>query len=118
MRTVISVCLAVAATLALAQQNAPKSADLKDKQKDKQAKEEEQPSLFGNQKIGYKGSKQSKESTTLAYNGIDPSGKVSNSLLAASPTSASTEKAKQMAAKVPKREQLLAFVREGGLNSK
>jgi hypothetical protein len=43
---------------------------------------------------------------------------VNSSLLAATPGSAETDKAKRMADNVPKREMLLAFLRKGELNSK
>ena len=113
MRRIASVCLALAATVAVAQQGAQK--DAKQKQ-DKQAKEEEQP-LF-TKKSSYKSSSTTKESATLAFNGIDPNGKVSTTVLAAAPGSSETDKAKKMADNVPKREMLLAFLKEGGLNSK
>jgi hypothetical protein len=113
MKWIASVCLALAATLALGQQGAQ---DAKQQKQDKQAKEDDQP-LF-TKKIGYKSSTTTKESATLGFNGIDPSGKVSASMLAASPSAAEVDKARKMSASVPRREALLAFLKEGGLNSK
>src|SRR5437879_13442820 len=99
MKWIASVCLALAATLALGQQGAQ---DAKQQKQDKQAKEDDQP-LF-TKKIGYKSSTTTKESATLGFNGIDPSGKVSSSVLAASPGAAEVDKAKKMSASVPRRE--------------
>ena len=116
-RTLISLCLAIAATLAVAQQ---KSADSKatDKQQ-KQDKDSADSEPLFTKKSGYKSSNTTKGSTTLAFNGIDPTtGKVTTNLLASSPTGADTDKAKKMADSVPKREQLIAFAKEGGLISR
>jgi hypothetical protein len=66
-------------------------------------------------KSSYKSSGKSKESATLAFNGIDPSGKVSNSVLASSATSTDDQKVQQMASRVPKPKQLQSFLKDGGL---
>ena len=114
-RTLISLCLAVAATLAVAQQ---KSADT-NANKQKKDKESTEPTpLFGGKKLGYKSSTNTKESTTLAFNGVEPDGRVSKTVVAATATSADADQVKKMADSVPKREQLLAFAKEGGLISR
>ena len=73
--------------------------------------------LFKN-KLGYKSSSTSKESTTLGFNGIDPSGKVDQKMMATTPTGSDQEKVKQMSAQQPTPGELKAFLEKGGLNSK
>ncbi|HEV8290933.1 MAG TPA: hypothetical protein VGP94_03385, partial [Tepidisphaeraceae bacterium] len=70
------------ASLAMAQQAS-------EKKKDAPPPEQKQDStpLF-QKKLGYKSSKTTKESTTLGFNGIDPSGKVDQKMLATTPTAA------------------------------
>jgi hypothetical protein len=85
------------ATLAMAQQATEK----KDAPPPSSEKQESTP-LFKKQ-LGYKSSKTTKESTTLGFNGIDPSGKVDQKMLSENrPTAA----------------ELKSFLQEGGLNSK
>ena len=115
-RTLISLCLAIAATLAVAQQ---KSADTNTTDKQKKDKDSTEPTpLFGGKKLGYKSSTNTKESATLAFNGVEPDGKVSKTVVAATATGADTDNVKKMADNVPKREELLAFAKEGGLISR
>ena len=47
----------------------------------KEPPKEESGGLFKN-KLGYESSKQSKDSTTLGFNGIDPSGKIDKTMMA------------------------------------
>ena len=68
--------------------------------------------------MGYKSSSTSKESTTLGFNGIDPSGKVDQKMMAATPTEADAQKVKRMSANQPKPAELKAFIEKGGLKSK
>jgi hypothetical protein len=103
----------VLAALAIAQQ----SGDDKKASKESDKKTEEPAPLFKN-KLGYKSSQSTKESATLSFNGIDPSGKVDAKMMAASPTAASVDKAKKMAENRPADADLQAFLKEGGLNSK
>lgn len=103
----------VLVALAGAQQSGDKKQSDKDKNKDS---EKEKP-LFG-QKVGLKSSKQSKESTSMAFNGVDPSGKVNDSVLAKTPTAAEVELAQKLAANRPKPAELVAFLKEGGLNAR
>src|SRR6266576_2252933 len=95
------------ATLALAQQttekkDAPPPSDQK----------QDAPLFKG--KLGYKSSKTTKESTTLRFNGIDPSGKVDAKMLATTPTSADEQNMKKMSEARPTAADLKAFVQEGG----
>ena len=102
----------IAATLLLAQQ----ASQDKDKGKDqKKEQKEDSGGLFKN-KLGYSSSKQSKESTTLGFNGIDPSGKVGNSLMAKSPGSNDATLVAKMTDNRPSEADLKAFIKEGGLN--
>ncbi len=70
-------------------------------------------------RLGYKSSsKTTKESTTLGFNGIDPSGKVDQKMMATSTQTADQEKVKNMSANRPTAADLKSFLQEGGLNSK
>ena len=73
--------------------------------------------LFKN-KLGYRSSKTTKESTTLGFNGIDPSGKVDQKMLATSAKTADQDNMKKMSANRPNTADLKAFLEKGGLNSK
>jgi len=111
------------AGLALAQQqNSEKSSTTSgsdQKQNSQQQSNEKQDSqpLFKN-KLGYQSSKTSKESTTLGFNGIDPSGKVDKQMMAKVPSGADQDKVKKMAADRPPAADVKAFLKEGGLNEK
>jgi len=96
------------ATLAMAQQGSEKKKD---------APPPEPAPLFKS-KLGYKSSKTTKESTTLGFNGIDPSGKVDKQMLATTPTTADQANVKKMSDNRPTDTDLKAFVKEGGLNAK
>ena len=98
--------------LALAQQGGQK----KDAPPPPEQKEDSAP-LFKS-KLGYRSSKTTKESTTLGFNGIDPSGKVDQKMMATSPQTADQEKVKNMSANRPTAADLKSFLQEGGLNSK
>src|SRR6202790_3234386 len=69
-------------------------------------------------KLGVKSSKTTKESTTLGFNGIDPSGKVDQKMLATTPTGADQDKVKKMSANQHSGADLKAFLKDGGLNTK
>ena len=94
-------------------------------QQDNQKKEAPQPSdqkqdsspLFKT-KLGYRSSKTTKESTTLGFNGIDPSGKVDQKMLATTPGAKDQESVKKMSDTRPTAADLKTFVQEGGLNTK
>ena len=118
MRTAVWL-LAFVALAALAQQetrdkggNAPKG----EKAAKSQEKQAPQP-LFQN-KLGFTAAKSTKESTTLGFNGIDPSGKVDQELLAKAPTAEDEEKVRLMAANQPPPADLIAFLNAGGLKRK
>jgi hypothetical protein len=103
--------LLAVATLALAQQTTEKKDALPSDQKQDSA-----PLFKG--KLGYKSSKTTKESTTLGFNGIDPSGKVDAKMLATTPSSSDEENMKKMSEARPSAAELKAFQQAGGLNSK
>jgi len=73
--------------------------------------------LFGGQ-IGTRSSQSKKESATLGFNGIDPSGKVEKKMLGASPKAKDVEQVRNMDAMRPSRADLVAFLKQGGLKSK
>jgi hypothetical protein len=109
------------AGLALAQQSTrdknSKAPSTQQKEEPASSQKQESQSLFKN-KLGYRSSKGTKESTTLAFNGVDPSGKVDKEMLAKVPTAADTEKVKKMDANRPAAADLKAFLKEGGLKEK
>jgi hypothetical protein len=102
--------------LALSQQNSQQQSP-PPQQDQNSSQQQSSPPLFKN-KLGYKSSSTSKESTTLGFNGIDPSGKVDQKMMATTPTGTDQQKVKQMSANQPTAADLKAFVQEGGLNSK
>jgi hypothetical protein len=102
---------------ALAQQGNQQSSPPPQQDSSQQQQQQSSPPLFKN-KLGYKSSSTSKESTTLGFNGIDPSGKVDEKMLATTPTGSDEEKVKQMSAHQPTPAELQAFIQKGGLNSK
>jgi hypothetical protein len=73
--------------------------------------------LFGGQ-IGTKSSKSTKESATLGFNGIDPSGKVDKRMLGVTPAAKDVAQVANMDSTHPTRAELTAFVKQGGLKSK
>lgn len=73
--------------------------------------------LFQN-RLGYSSSQTTKESTTLGFNGIDPTGRVDKDMLAKAPTAADQAKVKLMAQNQPRTADLKAFLRQGGLKEK
>jgi hypothetical protein len=111
--------LFASALVGFAQQQAkPASQDDKDKkQQDSAAPSQDPKPLFGG-KIPARSSQNTKESASLGFNGIDPSGKVGKKMLAANPKPADAEKVRDMDAKRPAPEQVAAFVKQGGLKSK
>src|SRR5512146_1211838 len=85
--------------------------------KDSSTQKKDQPApLFGG-KLGIRSSQNTKESATLGFNGIDPSGKVDEKMLATTPTAADQAKVKKMSEQVPSGPELAAFLKEGGLNA-
>jgi len=81
------------------------------------SEQKEDAPLFKN-KLGVKSSNTTKSSTTLGFNGIDPSGKVDQKMLATSPSSKDQESMKKMSANRPAAADVKAFLEEGGLNPK
>ena len=80
-------------------------------------KQQDSKPLF-QKKLGYKSSSTTKESTTLGFNGIDPSGKVDQKMLATAPSAADQEKVKKMSTNQPSAADLKGFLNQGGLNAK
>ena len=105
------------AGLATAQEASQSNARKKDESK-KDAPAQPKPApLFGG-KLGIKSSDKTKESATMGFNGIDPSGKVDAKMLATAPTAADAQKLKDLAAKRPTAADLAAFLKDGGLNQR
>jgi len=100
------------ATMAMAQQTTEK----KDAPPPSDQKQESTP-LFKKQ-LGYKSLKTTKESTTLGFNGIDPSGKVDQKMLSTAPGATDQQQVKNMSANRPTAADMKAFLQEGGLNAK
>jgi hypothetical protein len=80
-------------------------------------KKEEPAPLFGG-KIGTRSSQKTKESATLGFNGIDPSGKVDQQMLATSATAEHQAKVKKMADLTPRPAEIDTFIKDGGLNKR
>jgi hypothetical protein len=78
------------------------------------AQKKEPAPLFGGQ-IGIRSSQKTKESATLGFNGIDPSGKVQKKMLAATPSPEDSEKVRNMDTTRPSRTELAVFLRAGDL---
>jgi hypothetical protein len=108
---VLGVLLLV--SLALAQQSSQKT----DTPPPPADQKQDSTPLF-QKKLGYKSSSTTKESTTLGFNGIDPSGKVDQKMLATAPTAADQDKVKKMSANQPSAADLKGFLKQGGLNTK
>ena len=112
MKTYVLAVLALFG-LALAQQNTEKKNTTPPPAEQKQ----DSTPLF-QKKLDVKSSKTTKESTTLGFNGIDPSGKVDQKMLATTPTAADQDKVKKMSANQPSAADLKGFLNQGGLNTK
>ena len=71
--------------------------------------------LFGGS-IGLKSSRQTKDSATLGFNGVDPNGQVQKSFLNAAVTPADAMKAQQLSQTTVAPADLVQFLQDGGLN--
>ena len=71
--------------------------------------------LFGGT-IGLKSSRQTKDSATLGFNGVDPNGQVQKSMLTAAATPVDAMKAQQVAQIAVPPADLAQFLQDGGLN--
>jgi len=71
--------------------------------------------LFGGT-IGLKSSRQTKDSATLGFNGVDPNGQVQKAMLSAAATPADAIKAQQVSQVTITPADLLQFLQDGGLN--
>jgi hypothetical protein len=109
------------ATLAISQQqSSPQNSNPQGNQQGngQQGNQQNQPApLFGGQ-IGTKSSQNTKESATLGFNGVDPSGKVEKKMIGANPSAKDVEAVNNMDSAHPSRTELSAFVKQGGLKSK
>lgn len=72
--------------------------------------------LFGGT-IGLKSSRQTKDSATLGFNGVDPNGQVQKAMLSAATTPTDAMKALQMTQTSITPADLAQFLQDGGLNS-
>jgi hypothetical protein len=88
----------------------------KEQKKDgaKKEKEDAPKPLFGGS-LGLKSSRQSKDSSTMGFNGLDPQGKVEKSMLAAAATNADLVNAKSLVAFAPIQKELDTFTQQGAL---
>lgn len=71
--------------------------------------------LFGGT-IGLKSSRQTKDSATLGFNGVDPNGQVQKAMLSGAATPADALKAQQLAQITIAPADLVQFIQDGGLN--
>ncbi len=71
--------------------------------------------LFGGT-IGLKSSRQTKDSATLGFNGVDPNGQVQKAMLTAAATPVDAMKAQQVAQIAVPPADLAQFLQDGGLN--
>lgn len=78
----------------------------------------DQPAPLFDGQIGTKSSTKDKESATLGFNGIDPSGNLDQKMLATSATPETAAKAKKMTDLAPSPADVDGFIKEGGLNKR
>jgi hypothetical protein len=71
--------------------------------------------LFGGT-IGLKSSRQTKDSATLGFNGVDPNGQVQKAMLSGAATPADALKAQQLTQITVTPADLVQFLQDGGLN--
>jgi hypothetical protein len=71
--------------------------------------------LFGGT-IGLKSSRQTKDSATLGFNGVDPNGQVQKAMLSAAVSPTDAMKAQQLAQTSVAPADLVQFLQDGGLN--
>lgn len=110
----LPAALSIGAIIALSQQSSQSS----NQQKQQQSNQQSSPApLFGGQ-IGTKSSTNTKESATLGFNGIDPSGKVQNRMLGATPTAKDVAAVQNLDSAHPTQAELAAFIKQGGLKRK
>lgn len=71
--------------------------------------------LFGGS-IGLKSSRQTKDSATLGFNGVDPNGQVQKAMLAGAATPNDAMRVQQLAQTTVTPADLVQFLQDGGLN--
>jgi hypothetical protein len=104
-------------TVGLGQQTTQSKQATQSSTKQSQPPPQDPAPLFGGQ-IGTKSSKSTKESATLGFNGIDPSGKVDKKMLGVTPGAKDVAQVRNMDSAHPTRAELTSFVKQGGLKSK
>lgn len=72
--------------------------------------------LFGGT-LNLKSSRQTSDSATMGFNGVDPNGQVQSSFLSASPSGTDMAKAQEVASYSVSEADLTAFLRQGNLNT-
>ncbi len=107
MRLAVWICFALAA-LALGQQASQQKKEAPPAQKAEPAP------LFGGQ-LGIRSSEKTKESATLGFNGIDPSGKVDKAMMATTPSDKDRETVANLDKNRPSDSEVEAFIQQGGL---
>ena len=112
-------CVVALASLAGQQTTQKKEAPPAQQQRQPQQPQQQgQPApLFGG-RLGIRSARTTKESATLGFNGIDPSGKVDQKMLGTAVTAADVEKARNLGAPRPDSGDLQAFANEGRLKTK
>jgi hypothetical protein len=110
---VLSAALAILPVFAQTSDDKQKQSN---KKQDQSAQQEPAP-LFGGQ-IGIRSSQTKKESATLGFNGIDPSGKVEKKMLSTSAGEKDVRQVRNMDAIHPTQAELKVFLKQGGLKSR
>jgi hypothetical protein len=106
-RVAVWICFALAA-LALGQQAGQQKKEAPPAQKSEPAP------LFGGQ-LGIRSSAKTKESATLGFNGIDPSGRVDKAMMATTPGDKDRETVANLDKNRPSDAEVEEFIRQGGL---
>lgn len=107
MKPAVWICFALA-SLALGQQASQQKKEAPPAQKSEPAP------LFGGQ-LGIRSSQKTKESATLGFNGIDPSGKVDKAMMAATPGDKDRETVANLDKSRPPDSDVEKFIQQGGL---
>ncbi len=116
--TALTALAVLAAPYQSNQTSQDKKTDKKSGKKPEQPEQKKEPApLFGGQ-VGIRSSQSTKESATLGFNGIDPSGKVNKKMLTASVSPSDAAKVRDMDASRPTRIELAAFLKEGKLRTR
>lgn len=107
MKSAVWICFALVG-LALGQQASQPKKEAPPAQKSEPAP------LFGGQ-LGIRSSQKTKESATLGFNGIDPSGRVDKAMMAATPSDKDRETVANLDKSRPPDSDVEEFIQQGGL---